>query len=215
MRNSLIPAPYDWADARTEDKSRPAGYVRNSRVHKQEQLRSSLDTQHYELPDRSSNIKPPPAANARERKQRELGQKPCEAEAPPPLLSFRLAHLGPDASEWQVRKLFELVHVVRTEVDLDNITGQCKGTALIQVRSHVQSEELAAVRRNATSIGWDMQLYTPEVKRRAQYKDLCGRNFLDTGTEEMRTEYEAPKDADPSWREGTETLYRWTQLRKS
>jgi len=215
MRNSLIPAPYDWADARTEDKSRPVGYLHDSRTHKQEQLRSSLDTQHYALPDRPSDCIQPPASNPRERKQRELGLKPCEPEACPPLLSFRLTRLGPEVCEWQVRKLFELVHVVKAEVDLDNITGQCRGSALVQVRSHVQSDELVAVRRNAASIGWDMQLHTPEVKRRAQYKDLSRRNFLDPGTEELRTEYAAPRDADPSWREGTEDLYRWTQLRKS
>lgn len=215
MRNSLIPAPYNWADAKTEDKTRPAGYVKDSRRHKQDQLRSSLDTNHYELPRRVDPVAQPPASSAKERKLREFGVAQCEVETSPPVLTYRLSGLHANATEWQVRKLLEGVHIVRVEMDLDNITGKCRGTAQVQVRSHVQSAELQTAKTEAAGIGWEMQLYTPEVRRRTQYADLTGKNFLDPGTEQMRTEYEAPKDADQHWREGTEDLYRWTQLRKS
>lgn len=214
----MIPATTTWTDAKFEERNRPTRYSFDTREYKQEQLRSTLDTQHYDLPARQHEPVQPPAANARERKQRELTQFTYEPELPPEILTFRVTELRANTGEYDLRKLFEQVHVIKVDVETDNITGACKGSALVQVRTNPKSRELEIARNNIVRAGFGIQSYVPEVKRRSQYVDLSGRNFLDPMTEKQRSGefvYSPQREADPEWRREQEELHRWTQIRKT
>ena len=218
MKQNLIPATYSWTDSKYEERGRPTRYSFDAREYKQDQLRSTMDTQQYELPARKQEPVQPPAASAKERKQRELTQFVYEQEAPPEVLTFRLTELRPSSTEFDIRKLFEQLHVIKVEVETDNITGACKGTAVVQVRANPRARELEVARSNVVRAGFGIQTHVQEVRKRSQYVDLSGRNFLDSMTEGQHAGeyvYSPSRETDPEWRREQEELHRWTQIRKT
>ena len=218
MRNNLIPANTVWTNSRYEERGRPTRYSYDAQEYQQEQLRSSMDTQQYELPGKTYAPAPRPPTNARERKQQELRTAEYETEQPPSVLTFKVTELSPTVTEFDLRRLFQQVHIIKIDVETDNITGRCRGSALIQVRSQPNSRELEAARSNIVRAGFGIHAYVAEVKRRSQYSDIAGKNFLDHMTEQTRSgEYvpEAGREVDMEWKREQEELHRWTQLRKA
>lgn len=218
MRNNFIPANTRWTNSRYEERGRPTRYSFDTREYQQEQLRSSMDTQQYDLPQRTAEPVPRPPTNAKERKQQELSTASYETEDAPSLLTFKLSDLPPTTSDFDLRRLFNQLHLVKLDIETDNITGQCRGSALIQVRCHPASRELELARSNIARAGYLLQPYVQETKRRAQYSDLAGKNFLDPMTEKARSGeyvYEPNREIDGEWRREQEELYKWKQVRKT
>ena len=218
MRGNFIPANTVWTNSRYEERGRPTRYSYDAKEYQQEQLRSSMYTQQYDLPGNTYAPAPRPPTNARERKQQELRTAEYEAEQPPSVLTFKVTDLSPAMNEFDLRRLFQQVHLIKIDIETDNITGRCRGSALVQVRSHPNSRELEAARSNLVRAGFGIQPHTAETKRRSQYADLAGKNFLDHMTEQTRSGeyvYEAGREVDVEWKREQEELHRWTKLRKT
>ena len=68
------------------------------------------------------------------------------------VVHLKLANMGPDMDEAQLKKIAGAKHVISAEVELDALKGTCKGKGSIQIRLN-EGEDAEAIRQKFVNKG--------------------------------------------------------------
>jgi hypothetical protein len=122
---------------------------------KQQMLRSSFEAPYRprESPAPSPKTRSPQLSPS-QIKQKHLYSNVRRPSRDPAVESFVITGLHPHDNEDSIRRLCNGVHVVKIKPEMDDIKGECMGSATIMIRHNPNSTTVQRFARNMVSVGY-------------------------------------------------------------
>lgn len=93
---------------------------------------------------------------------------------------FELIGLRTQDNESSIKDLLKGVHVVNITPRINNITGECMGSATLSLRYQPQYKSIEKLKSNCSEKGLTLSASIKDLGKKNNYAELSNRKFLDT-----------------------------------
>lgn len=105
-------------------------------------------------------------------------QPPCTYS--PQVVNIELSGLSGQETDYSIKKACEGLHIVNIVTDTDNISGECKGKAIITIRGKGLSDsKLLKVQNEFSEKGVKMAEFSEEPAAKMKYENMCNLDWKD------------------------------------
>jgi hypothetical protein len=92
---------------------------------------------------------------------------------------LQIKGLGVGDNESTIKRLCQGLHVVDINADIDNVTGECSGTARVKIRSYPNTYDIEKLKSNCLDRGLEVSYILTSNGKKNNYNASC-RDFLDS-----------------------------------